>query len=183
MTLSIALCPGHHKQAKGAVNKKYGLNEHDEAIKVVSHLNELLTAAGCSVSVFTGKLGQKIRKINEGSFHLALDIHFNAGGGKGCEVIYVPHSAQRKEQASVISEEIALHMSLRDRGPKEGWYQGGEFPGTKPDAFVAQTNCCAFIPEPGFLDDNSFCEYWLVAGRHEQIAQAIAHGIIEAFGG
>lgn len=193
MSLSIGLCPGHHTAAKGATNKKHGLNEHDEAVKVVEHLDKLLTDAGLDVAVFTGKLGQKIRQINAGSFSLVLDIHFNAGGGKGCEVIHVPNSKPRHKQAAVMSNGISTYMGSRDRGAKGGWYKMDrpdivDFPGDengdeKPDAFVSQTNCCALIPEPLFIDNDAEVEYWLVAGRHEQLAEAIAHGIADAFGG
>jgi N-acetylmuramoyl-L-alanine amidase len=177
--MKIAICAGHHISAKGAVNHKWKLNEHDEANKVVSHLVEILFAHGHSVATFSGKLSHKINLINLGEFDLAIDIHFNAGGGKGCEVVYVPGSSTRREQATSMSEDIALYMGLRDRGAKEGWYMGGEDPGTKKDAFVAQTNCAAFIPEPLFIDNDAEVEYWLVAGRHEQIAEAIAGSINE----
>jgi len=181
--LRIAICPGHHEKARGAVNKKHSLNEHNEALRVVACMTPLLRGMGHEVGIFIGTLGSKIAQINAGEFDLALDIHFNAGGGRGCEVVYVPHSRTRREQARVISESIATYMNLKDRGPKEGWYQGGENPGTKPDAFVAQTNCPAFIPEPLFIDNDSEVEYWFVAGRHAQIAEAITLGISNSFGG
>ncbi len=175
--MKIVICAGHHKDRKGAVNKKHNLNEYDEAMKELPHLVEILQSKGHSVSTFSGKLSQKIKNINKYDFDLAIDLHFNAGGGRGCEVVHVPGSKTRSGQAAAMSEEIALYMNLRDRGAKEGWYWGGENPGTKPDAFVAQTNCAAFIPEPLFIDNDAEVEYWLVAGRHDQIAEAIAIGI------
>ena len=175
--MKIALCAGHHKDRKGAVNKKYDLNEYDEALKVVIPLTEILLNNGHPVSTFSGKLSQKIANINKYDFDLVIDLHFNAGGGRGCEVVHVPGSDTRHDQADDMSREIALYMNLRNRGAKEGWYWGGANPGTKPDAFVTQTNCPAFIPEPLFIDNDKEVEYWLVAGRHEQIAEAIALGI------
>jgi len=180
--MKIAICAGHHDGARGAVNRKHNLNEHDEAMIVVGHLIDKLRDAGHSVSVFSGKLRRKITNINAGVFDLALDIHFNAGGGRGCEVVHVPHSKTRRAQAAVMSESISQHMGLRDRGAKEGYWMGGEHPGTKPDAFVSQTNCPAFIPEPLFIDNDGEVEQWLVSGRHDQIADAIADGIADAFG-
>jgi len=181
--MKIAICPGHHNAAKGAVNQKYSMNEHDEARRVVFHLSDLLSEAGHSVSVFSGRLSRKINNINNGGFDLALDIHFNAGGGHGSEVVYVPHSPTRQAQASVINRTICSYMGTRNRGAKEGWWQGGDNPGTKPDAFVSQTDCPAFIPEPIFIDDDAAVEKWLIAGRHDQIAEAIATGITDAFDG
>jgi len=180
--MKIALCPGHHKDSRGAVNHKHGLNEHDEARKVVDALRMLLLQGGHDVSVFTGHLTHKITCINNGNFDLALDIHFNAGGGHGCEVVYVPHSKTRQAQAAVISSSISLYTGVRNRGAKEGYWMGGDNPGTKPDAFVSETSCPAFIPEPLFIDNDAEVERWLVAGRHDQIAEAIAIGIADAFG-
>ncbi len=177
--MKIALCGGHHKDRKGAVNEKHNLNEYDEALKVIIPLTEILARSGHSVSTFSGRLSEKIKNINKYDFGLAIDLHFNASTfvAKGCEVMYVPGSAKRRDQATKMSEEIALFMNLRNRGAKQGWYWGGEEPGTKPDAFLSQTNCAAFIPEPIFIDNDKEAEYWLVAGRHDQIAEAIAMGI------
>ena len=177
--MKIALCAGHHKNSKGAVNEKHNLNEYDEALKVIIPLTEILVSNGHSVSTFSGKLSGKIKSINQYDFDLAMDLHFNASTykGKGCEVMYVPGSETRRDQAAKMSEEIALYMNLRNRGAKQGWYWGGETPGTKPDAFLSQTNCAAFIPEPIFIDNDAEVEYWLVAGRHGQIAEAIATGV------
>ncbi len=177
--MKIALCGGHHKNSKGAVNEKHNLNEYDEALKVVIPLTEILVRNGHSVSTFSGKLSQKITNINKHDFDLAIDLHFNAAAykGRGCEVMYIPGSTKRHDQADAMSIEIALYMNLRNRGAKEGVYWGGENPGTKPDAFLSKTNCAAFIPEPLFIDNDSEVEYWLVAGRHDQIAEAIAMGV------
>ena len=177
--MRIAICPGHHKAAKGAVNALYNLNEHDEAVKVVNALEAILRDQEHDVTVITGRLSEKIAQINKGHFDLALDIHFNAGGGHGCEVVHFPGSLRRREQAADMSHAIAIYMNVHNRGAKEGWYMGGSNPGTKPDAFVQQTNCPAFIIEPCFIDNNNEAAYWLEAGRHGQIAEAIAYGISE----
>jgi len=175
--MKIAICPGHHPLRSGAKNTKHSLNEHREAKHVVYALAEILKDEGHQVSIFTGTLSQKIAKINHGSFALALDIHFNAGGGRGCEVVHVPKSEYRHAQAANMSRIIATELHVRDRGAKEGWWQGGSHPGTKPDAFVTQTNCAAFIPEPLFIDNDSEVEAWLVTGQHGAIAEAIASGV------
>ena len=177
--MNIAICPGHHEDSKGATNKKHNVNEYDEACKVIQFISTILIDSGHSLSVIHGKLSRKIVDVNNGNFDLAIDLHFNAGGGRGCEVLYVPGSVIRHEQAEVMSKEISLFMNLRDRGAKEGWYMKGDNPGTQPDAFVVQTNCAAFSPERLFIDNDKEVEYWFVAGRHEQMAEAIVAGINE----
>jgi N-acetylmuramoyl-L-alanine amidase len=195
--MRIALCPGHHKSAKGAVNKKHGLNEHDEATKVVDHAYEILTRQGHTVVIITGTLGEKVRAINAGDFDLVIDLHFNADAdhldpedfdnsrGHGAMVMYCPKArvygdtephTVRREQAAVFS--FAMHSKLgnRDLGGRPGWYWGSN-PPKKKDYFLRKTNCVAFIPEPGYIDNNGFAEAWLVSGRHREIAEAICNGI------
>jgi len=180
---------GHHVHAKGAVNKKHGLNEYDETKKIISFLAALLRAKGNDVQIFYGHLTHKIHCINAGKFDIAIDLHLNAGGGHGCEVVHVPHSESRHEQAALMSATISKFMGIRDRGAKEGWYKMDvpgqvDYPGDidgdeHGDAFVEQTNCPAFIPEPLFIDNDAEVEKWLVAGMHDQIAEALMMAIEE----
>jgi len=86
-------------------------------------------------------------------------------------------------QTATMSETISGFMGLRNRGAKEGYWMGGEHPGTKPDAFVSQTSCPAFIPEPLFIDNDSEVAKWFLSGWHDQIAEAIDSAVTDAFGG
>lgn len=180
--MKIAICPGHHAAAKGAVSRAHKLNEYDEAAKVIPYLMQELINRGHQPEAVTGLLSKKIKKINNGEFGLAIDLHFNAGGGHGCEVVYCPGSAVRARQADIFSAQIASVLGGKDRGGKEGWYQGGDNPGTKPDAFVSQTNCPAFIPEPLFIDNDEEVSKWLVGRQYATIARAVAKGIVAVIG-
>lgn len=191
--MRIAICAGHYPSRPGAYNKKYAIKEHDAAVGVVEHLEEMLTAAGHEVVVFEGTLSSKIKDVNavhkKKKLNLALDIHFNADAetddtddkkGYGCEVVYCPGNDTRKAQAAKFSAKIAEVLGERNRGALEGWYWGSGIVDGKPtkkDAFTAKTNCPAFIPEPGFVDNNDFCERFLTTdvGR-----SAVAHAIFEA---
>ncbi|MFA6064058.1 MAG: N-acetylmuramoyl-L-alanine amidase [Gallionella sp.] len=187
--MRIAICPGHHADAKGAVNAKFGLNEYDEAVKVVNYLGDKLTYRGHDVMILTGRLSAKVDAINAGHIDVALDIHFNADAetadtddtkGRGCMVVHMPGNDIRKKQAARMSGIIADHMGEHDFGSFEGWYAGDR---TKKDYFLEHTDCPAFIPEPLFIDNNASAEYWLVGNRHEQIAEAIAIAVIEVMDG
>ena len=177
--MKIALCAGHTVNAKGAENHKHGVNEHDEAKVVVRHMTDLLEDAGHSVHVFTGTLTRKVANINAGNFDLAMDVHFNAGGGHGCEVLYVPGNVFRGSQAARMSEAIAECIDVRDRGAKEGWYKMRK--GGDKDYFLQRTNCPAFIPEPIFIDNDAEVEKFLINGGRRMLAHAIAEGIREVF--
>jgi len=188
--IKIAICPGHTESAKGAINKRHGLNEHDEAWQVCLAMADVLKVNGYDVHLISGKLSEKVARINAGSFDLALDIHFNADDdhldpddfddsrGHGCMVMYCPGSDMRKEQAGIMSKRMAQFLGNGDLGGREGWYWGGSHPGTIKDYFIRSTNCPAFIPECGYIDNNGFAEKWLVPNHHADLAAAIASGIM-----
>jgi len=192
--MRIALCPGHHPEKPGARNLRYGLTENFVAKKIIRMLEDLLRGQGHEVSVFEGRLSEKVRKINLGTngrkFQLAIDLHFNADAetddtddkkGHGVMVMHYPSSAARKAQAGAMSSRIAEKLSERDLGPRRALYWGGSNPGTKPDYFVDKTNCPAFIPEPGYIDNNAFCKKFLLDKKgHLRIAKAL-YDAIEGF--
>jgi len=190
--MNIAICPGHHTNAQGATNSKYSVSENQVAKPIVETLANILIAKGHTVSIFEGKLGHKVREINKGDFDLALDIHFNADAetsdlddnkGYGCMVMHYPTSSLRESQAEKMSAAIAGALNEKDRGARKAWYWGGSNPGTKPDYFTNKTNCPAFIPEPGYIDNNGFCEKFLISSEGRlAVAQALARGIEAYFG-
>lgn len=185
--MNIAICPGHHRKAKGAVNHKFQLTEYDEASKLLPYLANRLRASGHTVEVVTGVLPEKIKKINAGNFDLAIDLHFNAGGGRGCEVLYCPGNPVRRRQAARMSSTIANALGVTDRGAKAGWHRMDapgvvDYPGDVDgdehrDAFLSQTNCPAFIPEPIFIDNNDEVERFLLNSNHRVVALALQQAI------
>ncbi len=195
--MKIAICAGHHEDAKGAENTRYNLNEYDEACKIIPFLETELIAMGHSISILSGRLGSKVRKINAGNFDLALDLHFNADydhldpddlddeRGHGCMVMYCPKAfnygdaepqSTRRSQANQMSAAMSGVIENRNLGGRPGWYWGNN-PPEKKDYFLRKTNCTAFIPEFGYIDNNGFASTWLVdAERHAKSAQAVAEG-------
>ena len=197
--MKIAVCAGHEDKARGATNRRHGLTEHGEAKKILTPLMLQLVSQGHQVTNIQGSLSEKVKLINEGDFDLALDLHFNADAdhldpedlddsrGHGAMVMYCPRAdqyrkpepaSQCREQADAFSFAMSAYLGGHDRGGRPGWYWGSN-PPTAKDYFLRKTNCMAFIPEPGYIDNNAFAEKWLVAGRHDQIAAAIALGIEE----
>jgi len=186
--MRIAICPGHHTNAKGAENKKHKLTENDVAIEIIKIAEELLRADGHTVQVFAGKLSEKVKRINATvpKFDLAFDLHFNADAeledtddkkGYGVMVMHYPTSAARKSQADKMSAAIAKKLGERDLGGRKGLYWGGSDPGTKPDYFTDKTNCPAFIPEPGYIDNNGFAKKFLTT---KEGLTKVAESLVEA---
>lgn len=199
--MKIVICPGHYPERPGAVNKKHGLNEHQEATKVVHELHKLLETSGHEVFIRTGRLSYKVREINRLRPDLALDIHFNADAdhldpedlnddrGTGCMVMFCPKAksyedpeppSERQKQASTMSEIISNTLGVKDHGARPGWYWGSldskGYP-KKKDYFLTHTICPAFIPEPLYIDNNRDCEEWLLSNKHDVIARGISEAI------
>jgi len=199
---NIVLCAGHTPEATGAVNAKYNLNEYSEALVIVECMVDILKDLDYQVTTMTGKLRDKVDFINEYKPDLALDIHFNADydhldpydnddtRGCGCMVMYCPKQSRyggveplnynRKEQAITMSRVMSNVIKAKDLGGRQGWYWGSNPPKDK-DYFLRKTTCPAFIPELGYIDNNKFCEDWLLANRHYELAEAIVRGILVHF--
>ncbi|RMG39065.1 MAG: hypothetical protein D6732_04510, partial [Methanobacteriota archaeon] len=89
----------------------------------------------------------------------------------------------RRKQAEKISEAIYNKIGTRNLGAMEGYYWGGEHPGTIPDYFLRKTICPSFILEPGFIDNNEFTEKFLLSNDGlNTLAEAIVSGIEAVLG-
>lgn len=200
--MRIALSHCHNEKAQGAVNKRYGLTEYQQGGLVLEFLAEILTLKGHDVRVFEGNsLREKIAAINAWGADLAVEPHFNADAdhldpednddsrGRGIMTMYCPQygaygiqeslAYKRKQQADAFSAAMYEHLETRNLGGRQGWWWGKTVAG-KPvyrDGFLTKTNCPAFIPEPGYIDNARFAADWLVSGRQAEIAEALAAGI------
>jgi hypothetical protein len=190
----IVLFAGHHAGSQGASNTQFNLTEYAVGSKIVLLCEEMLTQAGHSVYVGAGTLREKIQQVNENHdrarVDLAIDLHFNADAdhidpndwddsrGDGCMTMVVPRSDRRMEQGILFNSIMAGQLGEPDKRAREGWYWGGDAPGTKPDAFLVQTKCPAIIPEPGYIDNNGFCERHLLGERWEGVAGALSAAIM-----
>jgi len=190
---TIVLSAGHHAARQGASNKNYNLTEYVCASEVVLLASKkLIDDNVCEVHIVDGTLSHKVKYINEYKFDLALDYHFNADAdhldpddnddsrGRGCMVMYVPNNSTRKHQAASFSSSMVNSLSTIDKGAREGWYWGGDNPGTIKDYFLRKTNCPAFIPEAGYIDNNGFAkEFLLTNDGYERLADALVDAIKE----
>lgn len=191
--MRLVICAGHHIGAKGAENKQYNLNEHDVMKMVALALHGLRADLGDDVHLVSGTLGHKIRQVNE--LHdavpvdLALDLHFNADAdhldpndyddtrGDGVMVMYMPGSDLRRKQARLMASTLSTRLMERDLGARPGWWWGKVGPDGQPiypDGFLAKTKCPAFIPEPGYIDNNGAAERLILTGNWFKVAEALS---------
>lgn len=175
--MKVAISIGH-RPARPGYKIKHN-SEYSELAPLAGYIIQMLSQKSIlAYMIGTGILQNKVAHINKLHVDLAIELHLNAGGGHGAETLYCPGSKTGKLPAQKIQDQIVL-LGMRDRGIKEGWYWGGNNPGTKPDYFLKKTNCPAVIVEPYFLDNSS--ERRAYTGNSEfykLLANMVVNGII-----
>ena len=150
MTKRVAVSVGHNPNQPGF--KVGTISEYSE-MNVLAGLvvQKLQMACHKGYLIGTGRLEQKVGRVNLLAPDCAIELHLNAGGGHGYEMLYYPGSVKGKALAASVNSSVGLVLNSRNRGIKEGWYKMDKKNG--PDYFLAQTNCPAIIFEMYFLDN------------------------------
>jgi N-acetylmuramoyl-L-alanine amidase len=174
--MKIAISSGHSTKCRGAAGPEpWGLDEVDEAIKIMPEIAKNLEALGHQVETFTDttstdqntNLNRIVNWHNDEAFDgdghdLDCSIHLNAYIVKkepmGCEVCYLT----QEDLATRLSAAISNASGLINRGPKK-----------RTDLFVLNNTIApAVLLELCFVDSQTDCflyrKYW------SEIARAIA---------
>ncbi len=168
--MRIAINAGHTISGKGSGAAGY-LNESTETRKVVKALIPILKARGVEVIDATVDraasqaeyLKKAVTIANKAKADLFISIHFNAGGGNGCECF--TWRGEKVKQASGICKALKA-AGFRDRGVKDG------------SAFyvIKKTTMPAVLVETCFVDSRGDYELYRKLGA-ARVAAAIADGI------
>ena len=115
------------------------------------------------------ELNTQVARANASGAELGISIHFNAGGGTGCEVLYHPDSAggDGQDYAVAVSARMAYALGLRNRGAKQRnnlWWLNG-------------TNMTAILVEVCFVDNEGDEAAYRSLGP-DGVANAIADAIV-----
>src|SRR5215469_6356727 len=126
--MKIAISSGHGKYVRGAVGPQgWGLDEVNEARKVVPKVAEFLRLTGNEVATFNDDTSttqsQNLNTIvnwhNKQNRELDISVHFNAyvptDGGRGTETLYVTQQAL----ADKVSSAVSSVSGLINRGSKK----------------------------------------------------------------
>lgn len=165
--VKIAINAGHTATGKGTGAVGY-INESAETRNVVKALIPLLKNKGFDVvnatvdkaASNTAYLQKAVQTANKAKAGIFLSIHFNAGGGKGCESY--TWKGRKHKQAVKINKGLEA-LGFRNRGVKDG------------SAFyvIRKTNMTAILVEVCFVDTKTDCDLYKRVGS-EKIAAAIA---------
>lgn len=168
--MKIAVNAGHTRSGAGfgAVGC---LTESIETRNVVAALIPLLKKKGHTVVNATvdkattqaSYLQKTVSMANQSKADLFVSIHFNAGGGTGCES-YTYKGTKHKQAANINAQ---LHkLGFRNRGIKNG----------RNFYVVRETTMKAILVEVCFVDNCKDVQLYKRVGA-AKIAQAIADGI------
>jgi hypothetical protein len=173
---SIMMSSGHGKHIRGAAGPPpWGLDEVDEARRVVDRVAELLRSAGVPVKTYhddisddqTENLNRIVDWHNSQTRDLDVSCHFNAyettTKPMGTECLYV----SQHDLAKKVSAAIADAGDFLDRGPKQ-----------RTDLFfLAHTEAPAILIETCFVDSEA--DAALYRQNFDVICEAIAAAISE----
>jgi peptidoglycan hydrolase-like protein with peptidoglycan-binding domain len=169
--MKLAISSGHSTKCQGMSSA--WLNEVEQATRVVDRVGEILNAAGVETWTFHDTVStDKNECLNRiCSWHNArpphdydISVHFNAGGGQGCEVWYLT----QQSLANKVSAAMAAAGHLKDRGPKY----------TSSLYFLNKTAMPSVLLEVVFGDSKSDCD--LYYAHFEAICHAIAESLLGA---
>lgn len=148
------------------------LNESDEARAVSRELINLLCRAGhvvydCTNDIASSEKDNLINIVtlaNAQNMDLFISIHFNAGGGQGCECY--TYGAQKYDEAIRINQKLN-ELGFKNRGIKDG---SGLY-------VIKNTKAKAILVEVCFVDNQSDVKIYQNIGP-DKIAEAICEAII-----
>src|SRR6476620_10302392 len=177
--MKVVISSGHGKYIRGAAGPKpWGLDEVNEARRVVDNAADIMEDLGVKVTVFHDDVSddqdENLKRIvdfhnSQGAHDLDVSVHFNSadfnGEGSwtsnpvGTEVFY--ESTSGSKWADKIVDAIAASSGLKNRGPKDGNLY-----------FLSNTAEVAVLIEVCFV--NSKGDVDIYHAKFEQICQAIA---------
>ncbi len=167
---------GHGGKDPGAIGY---IVEKEYALKVALLVEKYLKENGVScmlsrkTDTFLG-VNDKARMCNNYNPDLALDIHFNAGGGTGFEVYHSVVGDTSKTLAENVENEVRKIINNRGVKTKSG-NSGTDFFG-----FIRETNAPAILIESVFVDNKSDTDF--AKANYEKLAKAYADGILKTLG-
>jgi len=128
-TYTVAIAAGHNDGSiEDIANIGASANElveEDLTIKVAEEVEEILKDYSNIKVVQTGstsenrggvKVGDRTRLAREANPDLCIQIHFNAGGGTGSEVIYKKDDGISQELAEILTKTISNSIGIKNRG-------------------------------------------------------------------
>ena len=179
MAKKVFLGVGHGGSDPGAVAN--GLKEKDVNLVMAKECKLVLNGHGVLVKMSRTKdenddISEEIRECNACDPDLAIDIHNNAGGGVGAEVLAKLSGGTSKKLAeNILKEIVKIGQTSRGVKTKANVY------GTDYFGFLREVNAPSVIVEGAFLDSIDYKDIDTVS-EQKAFGRAIGIGILKTLG-
>lgn len=180
MAKKVFIGVGHGGSDPGAVGN--GLKEKDVNLETAKACYAYLKSQGLYAKMSRTAdsevwIDERVRGANEYNADIAVDIHYNAGGGDGAEVYYTKNGGVGKTLAENILAEVKK-IGQNSRGAKTKLGSNGK----DYFAFIRETKMPAVLVECAFLDNKNDVKIVDTAAERKAMGEAIAKGIMKTFG-
>lgn len=170
---------GHGGKDAGAVGY---LVEKDVNLKMANACRDYLVKNGVEVKMSRTKdedddISEEIRECNAFGPDLAIDVHNNAGGGDGFEVLHSIVGGTGKTLAQNIETEVKK-IGQNSRGLKTRKNSAG----SDYFGFIRSTKCPAVICEGVFVDNKADAKQADTDAECKAFGEAYAKGILKTLG-
>lgn len=170
---------GHGGKDPGAVGY---LVEKDINMKMAIACRNYLTARGVEIKMSRTKdendpIGEVVRECNAYNPDLAVDVHNNAGGGDGFEVLHYSGGGTSKTLAANIESEV-LKIGQNSRGLKVKLNSSG----SDYYAFIRSVSAPSVILEGVFVDNKADAAQADTDAECKAFGEAYAKGILKTLG-
>lgn len=171
---------GHGGKDPGAVAN--GFEEADLNLNIGLACRDELERHGVTVLMSRTKdenddVNEEIRECNAFNPDLAGDIHNNAGGGDGAEVLHTIYKGEGEELAqNILNEIVAIGQNSRGIKTRKN------AKGTDYFGFIRSTSCPAVIVECAFVDNRKDMEIINTLEEQKKMGVAIAKGFLKTLG-
>lgn len=180
MAKKVFIGVGHGGSDPGAVGN--GLKEKDVNLETAKACYTYLKKHGVYAKMSRTAdsevwISERVKGANAYNADIAVDIHYNAGGGDGAEVYYTKNDGVGKTLAENILAEVKK-IGQNSRGAKTKLGSNGK----DYFAFIRETKMPSVLVECAFLDNKNDVKIVDTASERKAMGEAIAKGIMKTLG-
>lgn len=176
MAKKVFIGVGHGGNDPGAVGY---IKEADTNLTMALACRDMLEANGVTVKMSRIKdenddISEEVKECNAFAPDIAIDVHNNAGGGDGFEVLHSINGGVGKTLAQNIESEV-IKIGQNSRGVKTRKNSKGK----DYFAFIRSTKCPAVICEGVFVDNATDVKIADTIAEQQEFGKAYARGILK----
>ena len=170
---------GHGGSDSGASSG--GLIEKNLALVTALACKDFLVSHGVGVKMSRERdeddtITQEVQECNQYRPNLAVEIHYNAGGGDGLEIYRYRGGGESLKAAQKIETRM-IQAGQNSRGIKVKLNnQGSDY-----YMWIRETKDPAVLIEVGFVDNTNDNQLFNSVEKQQKLGQAIAYGILDYF--